>query len=65
MIVRLSGYPLVQDCLSRPIGVPFGEDPEDHVNHVDRGELEDVSGPSNLWEDLGTVLSIMLEGVLD
>jgi len=32
-----------------PIGVPFGQDPEDHVNHGDRAELADVRGPRNLW----------------
>ena len=34
-----------------PIGVPFGQDPEDHVNHGDRAKLADVRGPRYLWDE--------------
>ena len=35
----------------RPIGVPFGQDPENHVDNRDWAELADVGGPRNFGDE--------------
>ena len=40
--VRKKGY---------PIGVPFSQDPEDHIDHRDRAELANVGGTRNLGDE--------------
>ena len=42
------------NCVSEeghPIGVPFGHDPENHINHCDRAELANIRGTQDLGDE--------------
>jgi len=48
LLVRV-GNPICKQ--GHPIGVPLGQDPEDHVNDRNRAELADVSRPRDLGDE--------------